>query len=217
MKTLRLWMMVSAAVFAIPAFSHSTNIQNQPHPKDADRIKEQIVELEGRWQKAVLDRDRSVLNRLLALDFSEEEWVRNQIEPRRSRVRTIKRQTYLERILRDPFRKYDIVGDVAVVVKDPATAVAGLNLTVERPARIVPLSAADPRHSNYEVVDTWVKSADGWRVASRRVILAAGGMIIPLKNQYPASPKYRSASELSSPDPSGVSYGVTGAQQIGPD
>jgi len=210
-------MMVSAAVFAIPAFSHSTNIQNQPHPKDADRIKEQIVELEGRWQKAVLDRDRSVLNRLLALDFSEEEWVRNQIEPRRSRVRTIKRQTYLERILRDPFRKYDIVGDVAVVVKDPATAVAGLNLTVERPARIVPLSAADPRHSNYEVVDTWVKSADGWRVASRRVILAAGGMIIPLKNQYPASPKYRSASELSPPDPSGVSYGVTGAQQIGPD
>src|SRR5262249_60309115 len=104
-------------------------------------------------------------------------------EPGKSRFGTIKRQPYLEKILRDPFRKYDIVGDVAVVVKDPATADAGFTLTVERPARFVPLSASDARHSNYEVVDTWVKSADGWRVASRRVILAAGGMIVPLKNQ----------------------------------
>ena len=194
MRKLGLWMIMLASVAAISALADSRSAQDKGAPREADAIKRQIIGLEQRWQRAVVGRDRSALDSLLATGFSEEDYIRPQVEPwRRMNVHITRRQEYIDSVLKSDFNRYDIAGDITVNVVSGATASASLRLIIERRPRLVPLSGQfgppkePPREirppgqrGGDDVVDTWTKTNDGWRVLSRQVVLAAGAMIIPL-------------------------------------
>jgi len=193
MRKLGLWMILLASVAAISARADSRSARDKVPPREADAIKRQIIGLEQRWQRAVVGRDRSALDSLLATGFSEKDWIRPQVELwRRPNVHITRRQEYIDSVLRSDFNRYDIAGDITVNVVSGATASASLRLIIERRPRLVPLSGQfsppkEPREirppgrrGGDDVVDTWTKTNDGWRVSSRQVVLAPGAMIIPL-------------------------------------
>jgi hypothetical protein len=187
-------MILLASVAAISARADSRRAQEKVPPTEADAIKQQIIGLEQRWQRAVVGRDRLALDRLLATGFSEKDWIRPQVGLwRRPNLQITRRQEYIDSILKSDFNRYDIAGDITVNVVSGATASATFRLIIERRPRLVPLSGQfsppkEPpreirppgRRGGDNVVDTWTKTNDGWRVSSRQVVLAAGGMIIPL-------------------------------------
>src|SRR5262249_40683390 len=194
MRKLGLWMILLASVAAISARADSRSARDKVPPSEAGAIKRQIIGLEQRWQRAVVGRDRSALDSLLATDFSEKDWIRLQVELwRRPSVQITRRQEYIDSVLKSDFYRYDIAGDITVNVVSGATASASFRLIIERPPRLVPLSGQfsppkEPlreirppgRRGGDDVVDTWTKTNDGWRVSSRQVVLAAGGVIVPL-------------------------------------
>src|SRR5215471_8181530 len=99
MRKLGLWMILLASVAAISAWADSRSAQDNVPPSDADAIKRQIIGLEQRWQRAVVGRDRSALDSLLATGFSEKDWIRPQVELwRRPNVHVTRRQEYINSV-----------------------------------------------------------------------------------------------------------------------
>jgi hypothetical protein len=184
MKAMSLAVLLSAAAAIIVSGLGAPTArprQNKPLPNGSE-VKQQILELERRWQRAVLNRDRPALESLLTKTFSEQE-----IEATIERIdgidgiRTIKRQPYIELVMNSAFRTYEISQDIRVDLKDPATAIASLKLLVAPKTRIVPLSLPASRRGDYDVVDTWVKGNQVWQVSLRQA-RAARRTIVPLRN-----------------------------------
>jgi hypothetical protein len=183
MRTLRFSIVLLAAIVVVSLLTHSRSTQDKVPARDADAIKQQIIELERRWQQAVVARDRSAIDSLLAKGFFEQERTKTKIEPGPTRFEITRRQEYLDRILKSDFDRYEIAGNITVNVETEASASAGFRLTVERAAKLVPLSTSEARRGGYDVVDSWVKTDGAWQVSSRQAVLPSSATIVPLKNQ----------------------------------
>jgi hypothetical protein len=182
MKAMRLVILISVSVIVVSGLGspNARHTQNKPIP-DGSEVKQQIVELERRWQRAVVNRDRQALESLLAKEFSEQEWIGNNIEQRDGGIRTIKRHRYIELVMESTFQTYAISKGISVDSKDAETAVASFVLTAELGGHLIPLSSSESGRADYQIVDTWVHNRDGWHVSLRQAKPATASMIVPLR------------------------------------
>jgi len=177
----RPWIVLAVAIIAFFALARSTDRQDAGR-KEAQQINQEISDLERRWQRAVVDRDRSALDSILGERFAQQEWTSLRVGPG-TELHVVGRQAYLDEILNSEHQDYDLGGEISVVPRDSAAAFAGLRLMLTPAAAVAAPPVSDQSRYNVDVVDAWVRTADGWRVSARQVTVAAPGSPQPSKQQ----------------------------------
>jgi hypothetical protein len=176
----RPWIVLAVAIIAFFALARSTD-RDVGH-KEAQQINQEISDLERRWQRAVVDRDRSALDSILGESFAQQEWASAKFG-RGTDLHVVGRQEYLDEILKSEHQNHDLAGEIRVVPRNSATAFAGLRLMVSPAAAVAAPPPSDQSGYDVDVLDAWVRTADGWRVSARQVTAAAPGSPLPSKQQ----------------------------------
>jgi len=178
---IRPWIAVAAGIIAFFALARSIDRQDVGR-NEAELINQQISDLERRWQRAVVDRDPSALDSILAESFAQQEWTSAKGGPG-TEFHIVRRQEYLDQILNTEHRDYDLTGEIRVVSRDSATALAGLRLKASPAAEVAERHPSDQARCDVDVLDAWGRTSDGWRVSARQVTIAAPGAPLPSKQQ----------------------------------
>jgi len=174
----RPWIVLAVAIIAFFALARSTDRQDGGR----QQINQEISNLERRWQRAVVDRDRLALDSILGESFAQQEWTGAKVG-RGTEFHIVGRQEYLDQILNSEHQDRDLAGEITVVPRDSATAFAGLRLMVSPAAAVAAPPVSDQSGYDVDVLDAWVRTADGWRVSARDVTVAAPGSPPPSKQQ----------------------------------